>query len=168
MSNPTKNSNGQTKKGIIAETPSQPSSKQDSNSAPSHSGSFFDEGSDKLGNTPQVMKGNVPAVNVREMSDRFIVELAAPGMRRNDFKVFVEDKALTISAESSYDVTSEEGSYTKREFGHSSFSRHFTLPENIEADRTWAKYEDGVLRITVYKLEEGREARSTSREVSIA
>ena len=98
-----------------------------------------------------------PSVNVIENGDSFKIEVAAPGLAKEDFKLHVEDNLLTISAEKKTEKT-EEGEdkkekYLRREFGYSSFKRTFTLPENVKTDDVKAAYENGVLNISIPKVE---------------
>jgi len=94
----------------------------------------------------------VPAVNVRETDNLFIVELMAPGFKRDDFHVTSENGMLTIRAEVEDKKEINEENYTRREFVFNSFSRSFTLPENIDLDTIDAKYEDGMLILNLVKL----------------
>lgn len=105
-----------------------------------------------------------PAVNVVEGEDNYEVELAAPGIKKEDFNVKVENGVLTISGETSKEEEEKNKNYTRREFSSRSFSKVFTLPENVEADNITAKHEDGVLRLTLKKSE--RELPS-KRDVAI-
>jgi HSP20 family protein len=101
----------------------------------------------------------LPAVNVRETNDDFRIEVAAPGMKRNDFKVELDNNVLTISSqrEDKGEQSGKEGSYTRREFSYQSFQRSFTLPENkVEGDKIAAAYVDGILQITIPKKEEAK------------
>lgn len=98
----------------------------------------------------------MPSVNVRETNDAFHIEVAAPGMKRDHFKVELDNNFLTISAE--FEQKSEENKegegYTRREFSYQSFQRSFALPENkVEGEKVAAKYVDGILHITVPKKE---------------
>ena len=101
----------------------------------------------------------LPSVNVRETNDVFHIEVAAPGMKRDDFKVELDNNFLTISAEveqKNEDNNEREG-YTRREFSYQSFQRSFALPENkVEGEKIAAKYVDGILNITVPKKEEAK------------
>jgi HSP20 family protein len=74
----------------------------------------------------------LPAVNVRETNDEFMIEVAAPGMQRDDFKVELDNNVLTISSqkEDNYEEKDEAGNYTRREFSYQSFQRSFSLPQN--------------------------------------
>lgn len=99
-------------------------------------------------------EGNIlPKVNVVETDREFKVEVAAPGMRKEDFKVELNNNRLTISSERTHHV--EEGAdhskFSRREFSYASFSRSFYLPDTVEADKIKAKYKDGLLRIIIPK-----------------
>jgi len=100
----------------------------------------------------------LPAVNVRETNDDFLLEVAAPGMKREDFKVELDNNILIISSnreENQESVNNE--SYTRKEFSYQYFQRSFSLPENkVEGDKISARYVDGILHITVPKKEEAK------------
>jgi len=93
----------------------------------------------------------VPAVNVTENDVQFELQLAAPGMDKNDFNIDVDDHTITISAEKVKDTKEIEDSYTRKEYNYSSFSRSFTLPENILPGKIEANYKDGILHIYIPK-----------------
>ena len=95
----------------------------------------------------------VPAVNVKETDKTFELEVAAPGMVRDDFKLEVKDGSLIISAESKTEKEEKDDNYTRREFNFSSFRRSFWLPENVMADKIEAKYKDGMLLVELPKIE---------------
>ena len=107
----------------------------------------------------RVTGATLPAVNVMETNDDFRIEVAAPGMRRNDFKVELDNNILTISSERE-DKSEEKdsnGNYTRREFSYQSFQRSFTLPENkVLGDKITARYVDGILHVTVPKSEDAK------------
>jgi len=105
----------------------------------------------------------VPAVNVSETDKTFEVELAAPGMKKSDFKVKVDNGMLTISAEKEEDKKEKDKEYTRREYSFNSFSRTFTLPENAKEEDIKAHYEDGVLQLSIAK-----KAVTTSKTKEIA
>lgn len=98
----------------------------------------------------------LPAVNVKESDDAFEIEVAAPGMTKDDFRVNLENNLLTISSERKEERKKEgKGHYTRREFSYQSFQRSFTLPEQlVEGDKISAKYSDGLLCIHLPKREE--------------
>lgn len=101
----------------------------------------------------------IPAVNIRESADSYEVEMAAPGMRKEDFKVELDGNNLTISSEMQNQQEEKEGErYTRREYSYQSFQRTFTLPKNVvDVDQINAKYENGVLRLLIPKREEARQ-----------
>ena len=101
----------------------------------------------------------LPAVNVRDDNDQYTIEVAAPGMKRDDFKIELDQNVLTILShkEESQEEQNEATNYTRREFNYQSFQRSFTLPENkVEGEKIAAKYVDGILRISVPKKEEAK------------
>jgi HSP20 family protein len=99
---------------------------------------------------------NVPAVNITEQKNEYRVELAVPGMKKDDFKIDVDGNMLTISSEKEESSEEKEKKFTRKEYSYSSFSRSFTLPEEINLDKIEAKYEDGVLRLSLPLKEEAR------------
>ncbi|MEO6734291.1 MAG: Hsp20/alpha crystallin family protein [Ferruginibacter sp.] len=101
----------------------------------------------------------MPAVNIRENNESFVVEMAAPGMNKNDFKLELNGNTLTITSEKNYeDETKEEERYSRKEFSYQSFSRIFTLPKDVvDAERIQAKYENGILNLVIPKKEEARQ-----------
>ena len=101
---------------------------------------------------------SVPAVNIRETSESFVVEMAVPGRSKNDFKIELENKLLTIFSEKQQEVDQKEGErYTRKEFSYHSFQRSFTLPSGVvDAEKINASYENGVLLINIPKKEEAK------------
>lgn len=102
---------------------------------------------------------STPAVNVKESNDNFIIEVAAPGMKRNDFKVELDNNVLTISSrnEENSEEKGGEGEYMRREFSYQAFQRAFSLPEaKVEGGKISAKYIDGILYVTIPKREEAK------------
>lgn len=111
----------------------------------------------------------LPSVNVRETNDAFHIEVAAPGMKRDDFKVELDNNFLTISAEveQKNENNDDRDGYTRREFSYQSFQRSFALPENkVEGEKIAAKYVDGILNITVPKKEEAKPKPAKQIKVS--
>ena len=100
----------------------------------------------------------IPLVNIKETNDSFEVEMAAPGMTKNDFKVELDSNVLTITSEKKDKFETKEGErYSRREFSYQSFLRSFQLPkEVVDAEKIEAKYENGVLRLVIPKKEEAR------------
>jgi len=107
------------------------------------------------------------AINIREDDNNYFLEVAAPGVKKEDFKLKVEDNVLHISASSqkNEEETKNGGRYTRREFSCSSFSRSFTLPETIQIDGIQATYENGIMHIRLPKRDE---AKPKSREINIS
>jgi HSP20 family protein len=98
----------------------------------------------------------VPAVNVSEDDDKFNVELSAPGFKKEDFKIESDNKMLTISGEHRSEDEEKSKNFTRREFNYGSFRRTFSLPETVDDEKIDAKYEDGILKITLPKKEEAK------------
>lgn len=106
----------------------------------------------------------VPAANISETADHFHIELAAPGLKKEDFKLKLERDVLSISVEQTNQNQQQERSYAKREYSYSSFVRAFTLPDSANAEGIEAKYNDGVLCIDIPKREE---AKMVTRQIEI-
>ena len=92
---------------------------------------------------------NTPAVNIREEGSNYLIEVAAPGMEKGDFSVKVDRGVLTISSEKKEERETKEDKYHRKEFSYSAFSRSFTLPDDVEEDKVSARYDKGVLTVTV-------------------
>lgn len=101
----------------------------------------------------------IPAINVKETNDNFEVEVAAPGMKKDDFKVELDGNMLTISSEKKDEWEDKEGEkYTRREFSYQSFQRSFQLPRDVvDENKIEAKYENGVLRLVIPKKEHAKQ-----------
>lgn len=99
-------------------------------------------------------KQSVPAANVKETETEFVLELAIPGRKKEDFNVEVDNDLLTISSEVKSGENKEGDGYTRREFTYASFKRVFSLPETISLDKINASYEDGILKFVLPKKEE--------------
>lgn len=94
-----------------------------------------------------------PPVNICETNKEFQLDLSVPGMKRDDFNVEVENGVLTISSEKEEEKKDEDKNYRRREFSYSSFSRSFTLPDNVDENNINAKYDNGMLKIAIPKKE---------------
>jgi HSP20 family protein len=110
------------------------------------------------------MVSRVPAVNISETDGHYHIELAAPGLKKEDFKLNLDRNVLTISAEKQTEQTENDKKYNKREYSYSSFVRSFTLPDSADDGNIEAEYTDGVLKINVAKREE---AKMASRQIAI-
>jgi HSP20 family protein len=97
-----------------------------------------------------------PSVNIIEGKNNFKVKLAAPGLKKNDFKIDWSGELITISAETEMKKDEKEENFTREEYNYSSFSRTFTLPENIVKEKITANYENGELELTLPKKEAGK------------
>lgn len=95
----------------------------------------------------------LPSVNIEETPNAFQIQLAAPGLKKDDFKVELKDNVLTISSEKqeSSEEKREEGNYRRREFSYAAFTRSFSLPESANENKIEATYKDGILRLEVAK-----------------
>lgn len=99
----------------------------------------------------------IPSVNIKETENEFEVEMAAPGMEKDDFKLEIHNNVLSISSEKQSGNKSEEGkNITRREFSYQSFSRSFTMPVIVDMEKISAKYENGILRVIIPKKEEAK------------
>jgi len=99
----------------------------------------------------------LPSVNIKENQDAFEVELAAPGLEKSDFKVELNNSVLTISSEKKVENETNEGEqFTRREFSYQSFSRSFTLPNTVDGEKISAKYDSGILRVSIPKRDEAK------------
>ncbi len=99
---------------------------------------------------------STPSVNVVEESNEYRIEVAAPGLDKQDFNVSVENGYLNISAKRENQTETKEERYTRREFNFTSFQRSFQLPDHINAEQIGATYDKGVLSITLPKREEAK------------
>ncbi len=115
---------------------------------------------------PQSNRDFVPSVNIRETEEGFGLELAAPGLKKDDFRVNLDNQTLTISAELKREEEEKSEKLIRREFSYNSFSRSFSLPKTIDLDKIKADYKDGILSISLPKREEAKVA--VNREISIA
>jgi len=105
------------------------------------------------------MVARVPAANISESEDHYHVELAAPGLKKEDFKIGLERNVLTVSVETQNEERDVQKNYGKREYSYSSFVRSFTLPESANAENIEASYTDGILKIDIAKREEAKIVR---------
>jgi HSP20 family protein len=99
---------------------------------------------------------SLPAVNIKEDGKQFDIEFAAPGFSKGDFKIDVEQNVLTVSAEKKEEKNEENKRFTRKEFSYNSFTRSFTLPQSVNADKIDAKYTDGLLHLQIPKKEEAK------------
>jgi HSP20 family protein len=111
----------------------------------------------------------LPSVNIKETPDAFHIQVAAPGMKREDFKVELDHNTLSISCDRQQqgEENDQEGNYVRREFSYEAFERTFTLPgDQVEGDKIQARYIEGILQINVPKKEQFR--RKPARQIKVA
>ena len=110
----------------------------------------------------------IPAVNIKESSDNYEVEVAAPGMTKKDFKVHLEGNLLTISSEKTAEKEEKDNvKYSSREFSYQSFSRTFNLQKDVvDTEKIKAKYENGVLHLLIPKMEQAKQKQPKLIEIS--
>lgn len=104
---------------------------------------------------------SLPAVNIAEEPESFRIELAAPGFEKDDFKIEVESDQLRISAEKKMESNEENDRYTRREFSYTSFARQFNLPKSVNQEGLKAAYQNGILTLTLPKVEEAKKLVKT-------
>jgi HSP20 family protein len=121
--------------------------------------SFFN---DQVYNASSINK--TPAVNISEGEQGFDIELAIPGLKKEDIKINLDKNLLTVSADVKKEETAAVKNYSKKEFSFNSFSRSFTLPDSVDQTKIEAAYADGVLKLTVAKKEE---AKLQAREIAV-
>lgn len=93
----------------------------------------------------------VPAVNIKENKKNFQIEVAVPGFEKEDFKLYVANNIMTITAEHEKEKQDDKDGYIRKEFSSEAFSRSFTLPDNVSEEKIKAKYEKGMLHLTLEK-----------------
>ena len=109
----------------------------------------------------------LPSVNIKETADNYEVEVAAPGMDKNDFKITLDGNQLTISSVKENEQTTGYENYSRREFSYQSFQRSFELPKNVvDEDKIIARYENGLLLLSIPKREEAKPRPPRMIEIS--
>lgn len=103
----------------------------------------------------------VPAVNIKETPESYVIEMAAAGMKKEDFNININRNVITISSEKTVEnesttTTENADKYTRKEFNYSSFSRSFTLPEAANREDISATYTDGILKVSIAKKDEAK------------
>jgi len=98
----------------------------------------------------------MPAVNIKELDSQFEIELAVPGIQKEDFAIEVEEGILSISSTQEEEQVIEKGKFTRREFSYNSFRRSFTLPDSVDPTKIDASYSNGVLRVLLPKHKEAQ------------
>ncbi len=104
-------------------------------------------------------KFSVPAVNIKTNENEFEIEVAAPGLNKEDFNIEVEENVLKLSVKKSTENAEEKENYTRKEFSYFNFQRNFALPKNvIDTENVQANYADGILKLTLPKLKTMKES----------
>lgn len=101
-----------------------------------------------------VAYNNLPAVNIKEVESAFQIEVAAPGLKKEDFKLSLHENRLTISAKQEEQNVEKTEKFSRQEFNYSSFQRTFTLPKNVDGEKIEASYINGILHVGLPKKEE--------------
>lgn len=107
-----------------------------------------------------------PAINVLENETEYTVELAAPGLRKEDFDISINsDGDLVIKMEKKNEVKDEKAHYLRREFAYSKYEQTLILPDDVDKDKVGAKMSDGVLNITLPKL--NKSVQEVARQIEV-
>ena len=109
---------------------------------------------------------SMPAVNIREDEKIYVLDLAVPGITKNDLKIDINEDVLTVSSEMKNETEENNDGFRRKEFSYSSFCRSFYIPENVNRDKIEANYKDGILTIGLPKQEE--EKNKITRQVKIS
>ena len=109
---------------------------------------------------------SVPEVNISENGDNFVIEVAAPGLNKDDFKINIDHNVLTVSSEKEAQNEDKKSGFMRREFNYSSFKRSFSLPDTINSENISATYNNGILSVQIPKREEAKV--KPAREIAIA
>ncbi len=107
----------------------------------------------------------MPAVNVKQENGAYHLEVAAPGLNKEDFHVSVENGVLTVSAEKQKSAEDKTDHYTRREFHYASFKRSFQLPDGVKEADIKATYKDGVLNLELPPVEEKKLEKGRTIEI---
>lgn len=101
-------------------------------------------------------RSTMPAVNISEDQNSYLLSLAAPGMKKDDFRVDLDGDTLTVHAEQESEEEDNSKRFSRREYEYRSFSRSFMLPDGVDRDKIDARYENGVLQLTLSKREDAK------------
>ncbi|MGV3530336.1 MAG: Hsp20/alpha crystallin family protein [Flavisolibacter sp.] len=108
----------------------------------------------------------LPHVNIVDTKEGYEIQMAAPGFKKEDFNIDVKGNFLTISLEKKEEEETEKKTFTRREFNYYSFTRSFTLPEDVKMDAINARYEDGILKMMLPKKEEAV-TKDTKKHIAV-
>lgn len=105
--------------------------------------SFFNDGADH----------SIPAVNIKDKNNAFEIEVAAPGLSKEEFRIKLDKDILTISSEEKNENNEQSSTFMRKEFSFHSFKRSFSIPELVDTDKISASHKNGVLSILLPKVE---------------
>lgn len=127
---------------------------------------FFKPLNERLGSFNDLWENAMtsPPVNIAENNNEFHISFAVPGMKKEDFHIDMDSNILTVSCEKETEKEEKEKKYTRKEYSYSSFSRSFTLPDEVNKDKIDAKYENGVLQLVLPRKEE---AKMKSKQIAV-
>ena len=112
---------------------------------------------------PMDMVMTIPAVNVKENKDQYMLSLAAPGLKKEDFFIDIDNNMIVISSEKEEKKEENDEQFTRKEYSFSSFTRRFTIPDDVKQDAIEARYENGVLNIKLPRKEEAKGLTASKR-----
>jgi len=124
------------------------------NTAPYFNNVFDSLFSDAVSKNKMVDKS--PNVNIHENETAYVIELAAPGLKKEDFQINLKKDTLSVWAEVKKDDTQVAKDFTRKEFDYSSFARSFNLPDSADGDNITAEYKDGILSINISKKDDAK------------
>lgn len=127
---------------------------------------FFKPWGDWFPNRGFFKPATVPAVNITDNKDQYQLSLAAPGLKKHDFRIDIDGNMLTISCEKEDTKEEKDARHTRKEYNYSSFTRSFTIPEEVIKEKIEATYDDGVLKIALPKKEEAKKT-ALSKQVQV-
>jgi HSP20 family protein len=108
---------------------------------------------------------SIPKANISETDESYNLSLAAPGLHKKDFKIDIQGNSLTISAESEHNKASKDEKMSRQEYDYSSFSRSFTLPEEVQHDKIEAAYDGGILKLVLPKTDKAAKQKNRTIEI---
>lgn len=117
---------------------------------------FFNDGADYT----------IPAVNIKENETNFLIEVAAPGLNKEDFNIKIEKDVLTVSSENEEKSEENKDNFMKKEFSFKSFSRAFSIPETVDQNKVKASHNNGILEIELPKLDEAKVKKAKTIKIS--
>lgn len=125
---------------------------------------FLNRETDEIFGNSWVRK--MPSVNIKETEESYKIEVAVPGLNKEDFRVNLENNMLTIegSKESNHEEKNEK--YTRKEFDYNAFKRSFTLPNSADTEKIDANYTNGILYLTIHKKEEAKKKPAKAITIS--